>query len=249
MSVLHMRRVLAVDFDGVICDSLTESLLVSWNAHSGAPVKAFAHPGLAGVPPDVADRFTRCRPFARHFGHWLVPLVIDAAPSSHAEFGARYDELPAAQIEAFTAAAGRYRAQVRCVYPERWLAHHRVQLGLGNALANAYVVTARDTDSVRQILHAHAIPIDDERIFGSSSDKNVALRAIAIREAVEPPAVTLVDDNVENCVAARTAGYSAWWATWGYNSAGDRALATGYGIKAISIDMLRRPLAASAKGR
>jgi phosphoglycolate phosphatase-like HAD superfamily hydrolase len=249
MNAFPTRRVLAVDFDGVICDSLTEGLLVSWNTHSGASVKAFVDPGLAGVPPAVADRFTRCRPFARHFGHWLLPMVVDEAPSSHAEFAARYDELPQAWVRAFIAAAGRYRAKVRCVYPERWLAHHRVQLGLGNALAHAYVVTARDTDSVRQILHAHAIPIDPERIFGSSSDKNAALQAIATREAVELRAVTLVDDNVENCVAAQTAGYSAWWATWGYNSAADRALASGYGIDAISIDMLRRSPAANAAGR
>lgn len=241
------RRVLALDFDGVICDSLGEGLLISWNAHIGAPVRAFADPGLAGVPPEVADRFTRCRPFARHFGHWLVPFVVDSAPTSHAEFAARYRELPEAQVREFTAAAGRYRAQVRGVYPAQWLAHHRVQFGLGNVLAQAYVVTARDAGSVRQILNAHAMGTDETRIFGSRSDKNAALQAIAVREAVEPPAVTLVDDNVENCMVAKADGYDAWWATWGYNSAADRARAAGCGIYAISIDMLRRPLPASAR--
>jgi phosphoglycolate phosphatase-like HAD superfamily hydrolase len=242
------RPVLALDFDGVICDSLTEGLLVSWNAHIGAPVEAFADPGLAGVPPEVTDRFTRCRPFARHLGHWLVPFVAGSVPTSQREFAARYDELTEAQVLSFTATAGRYRAQVRRLYPEQWLAHHHVQLALAPALAEAYVVTARDARSVRQILDAHAIGIDKTRIFGSRSDKNTALRAIAVREAVEPPAVTLVDDNIENCVAAKSAGYAAWWATWGYNSDGDSALAASFGIPAISIATLRQPWADGAPG-
>ena len=237
-------RVFALDFDGVICDSLEEGLLVSWNTHTRAPVNAFVEPGLAGVPPEIADRFADCRPFARHLGHWLVPFVVNSVPTSRAEFAARYDELPGDMVRTFMVAAARYRAQVRRVFPERWLAHHRVQPGLGE-LTDAYVVTARDHDSVRRILNAHAIGIDHTRIFGSRSDKQDALRTIATREAVEPADVTLVDDNIENCVSAQAAGYSAWWARWGYNTPGDQALAVAHGIPAISIDALRKPLRAS----
>jgi len=248
MSTSKMRnRVFALDFDGVICDSLEEGLLVSWNTHTRAPVRAFVEPGLAGVPPEVVDRFTGCRPFARHLGHWLVPFVISSVPTSRAEFADRYDELPRQMIEAFTAAAARYRTQVRRVYPERWLAHHHVQPGLGGVLTDAYIVTARDSESVRRILNAHAVGIDHARIFGSRSDKPEALRMIATREAVEPADVTLVDDNIENCVSAQAAGHSAWWATWGYNTGADEALAITHGIPAISMEALREPLA--SKGR
>lgn len=236
-------RVFALDFDGVICDSIEEGLLVSWNTHTRAAVNAFVEPGLAGVPSDVADRFTACRPFARHLGHWLVPLVVSSVPDGRAEFAARYDELPAQMVETFTTAATRYRTQVRRVYPERWLAHHHVQPGLGGVLTGAYIVTARDSESVRRILNAHAIGIDHTRIFGSRRDKPDALRTIAMREAVEPADVTLVDDNIENCVSAQAAGYSAWWARWGYNTAADQGLAITHGVPAISIDELREPLA------
>jgi phosphoglycolate phosphatase-like HAD superfamily hydrolase len=236
-------RVFALDFDGVICDSLPEGLLISWNAHTGAPVEAFVEPGLAGVPPEEIDRFTRCRPFTRHLGHWLVPFVISSVPATHAEFAARYDELPEQAITTFMAAAARYRTQVRRDYPDRWLAHHSVQPQLRDVLIGAYVVTARDIDSVRQILNAHAMGIDDSRIFGSRGDKHDALRTIAVREAVAPADVTLVDDNIENCVAAHVAGYGAWWATWGYNAAADRAHAITHGIRAISIDALRQSTA------
>jgi HAD superfamily hydrolase (TIGR01509 family) len=232
--------VLALDFDGVICDSLAEGLLVSWNAHTRAPVRAFVDPGLAGVPPEVAERFTGCRPFARHLGHWLVPFTIGKVPASHTEFAACYAGLPKHAIATFTTAAAHYRSEVRRQYPEPWLAHHRIHPGLGELLTDAYIVTARDVVSVSRILDAHAIHIDATRIFGSRTDKPEALRTIATREGVTPAEVTLVDDCIENCLAARAAGCGAWWARWGYTAAGDRALAIRYGIPAISIAALRR---------
>jgi phosphoglycolate phosphatase-like HAD superfamily hydrolase len=234
-------RVLALDFDGVICDSLEEGLLISWNAHTRAPIQAFVEPGLAGVPPEVTDRFTGCRPFARHLGHWLVPFAIGSVPASHAEFTARYDELPGRTIETFTAAAADYRAAVRRTYPDQWLSHHVVQPGLADVLTGAYIVTARDSESVSRILEAHEAGVDDARIFGSSTDKPAALKTIATREGVQPADVTLVDDSIENCLAAHAGGYGAWWATWGYSISADHARAVAHGIPAISIGALRRP--------
>lgn len=234
-------KVLALDFDGVVCESLDEALLISWNAHTRAPVEAFVEPGLAGVPPEVARRFIDCRPFARHLGHWLVPFAIGDVPASHAEFAARYDELPGQAIETFTAAATRYRAAVRHAYPDRWLSHHVVHRELAGVLASAYIVTARDGESVSRILDAHDVAVDDARIFGSCTDKPGALKAIAIREGVRPADVTLVDDSIENCLAAQAAGCGCLWATWGYSSPTDHARATGHGIRAIAIDALLGP--------
>jgi hypothetical protein len=99
--------VLALDFDGVICDSLEEGPLVAWNAHAGTP------------------------------------------------FAARYDELPRQMVGSFIAAARRYHSSVRRAYADRWLAHV-LQPGIGNVLANAYIVTPRDSKSGRRILVAHA---------------------------------------------------------------------------------------------
>lgn len=229
---------LALDFDGVICDSLDEGLLISWNAHTRAPVQAFVEPGLAGVPPEVAVCFIGCRPFARHLGHWLVPFAIGAVPASHAEFAARYDELPGPAIETFTAAATRYRAAVRRTYPDQWLSHHVVHPGLADVLTSAYIVTARDGEAVSRILDAHDVAVDDARIFGSCTDKPAALRTIAIREGVQAGELTLVDDSIENCLAAQAGGYGSWWATWGYSTPSDHARAISHGIRAIAIDAL-----------
>jgi phosphoglycolate phosphatase-like HAD superfamily hydrolase len=241
------RRVFAFDFDGVLCDSLDEGLLISWNAHIGAPVTAFAEPGLAGVPLEMRERFRSCRPFTQHLGHWLVPFVVDPTPTSHAEFVDCYDALAGETVSHFTAAAADYRAGVRRAYPELWLAHHRIQPLVTKMIDDAYIVTARDTDSVSQILEAHGTGLDHSRIFGSRRAKQDALKAICVREAVAPAAVTLIDDSIENCLAADAAGYGAWWAEWGYTSVADEALATARGITRVSIDGLSRRVGSKAR--
>lgn len=236
---LPAGAVIALDFDGVLCDSLEEGLLISYNGHIGAPTGAFVDPGWAGVPPDLIERFTRCRPFTRHLGHWLVPLLEGPNPDSHDAFVASYEALPGDAVDAFMAAAGAYRDQARRTYPDQWLAHHRVEHALAGALADAYVVTARDAESVCAILAAHDMSVDDARIFGSLTDKQGALETIRVREGVTATDVTLVDDSIANCIAARQAGYTAWWARWGYRAAGDDALAAMHDIPAISVDALR----------
>lgn len=238
MNAPTTRRVFAFDFDGVLCDSLDEGLLISWNAHAGAPVTAFAEPGLAGVPPEMRERFRSCRPFTQHLGHWLVPFVVTSTPTSHAEFIQCYEALAGEMVSHFTAAAGAYRAGARLAYPELWLAHHRVQPRVTKMIGDAYIVTARDTDSVSQILEAQGVGIDRSRIFGSRRSKQDALKAISVTEAVAPAAVTLIDDSIENCLAADAAGYSAWWAEWGYTSVADGARAAARGITRVSIDGL-----------
>ena len=235
--------VLALHFDGVIGDSLEEGVLISWNAHMRAPVRAFVEPGPAAAPPDMVDRFTCCRPFTRHVGHWLVPFVIRSMPTARAEFAARDDELGAPTIEVFACSAERYRTEVRRGYPGRWLAHHRVQPGVDEVVADAYIVTARDGESVRQILSAHAMDVDETRTFESCRDKQRALEAIAAGEDLAPAGGTLVDDNIENCLAACAAGYGVWWSTWGHRTAADQAPAVARGITAMSIDVAREAAA------
>lgn len=245
------RRVLALDFDGVICDSIDEGLLISWYGYTGARVAAFVEPGMAGVPAEAAERFIGCRPFTRHLGHWLVPFTVDSVPASHAEFAARYEELPPETIESFLLVAGEYRTRVRSELPQRWLACHRVYGSLGDLVSGAYIVTARDVESVSQILDANAMVVERDRIYGSLVDKIGALDEIAVREAVEPGGVTLVDDSIENCIAIAEAGYGALWATWGYTCATDAELARAHGVRAITLDALRswprRALSQSAR--
>lgn len=232
---------LVFDFDGVLCDSLAECMMVAWYAHAGEPLERFVAPGLDGVPREVRQRFESCRPFMRHLGHFFVPLVERVPPATtHAEFQARFDALAGDDAERFVRAAEAYRAGLRAEHASDWHACHAVELRLGALAREAYIATARDRDSVTQILGGQGIAIADDRIFGSLRDKTRALALIAERESRAPQDVVLVDDSIENCIAAREAGFGAYWASWGYHAAADAMTATRHGIPAATVEALLR---------
>lgn len=230
---------LVFDFDGVLCDSLAECMTVAWYAHAGEPLARFVTPGLDGVPHEVRQRFEGCRPFMRHLGHFYVPLVERAPPATtHAEFQARFDALAGDDAERFVRAAEAYRAGLRAEHASAWHACHAVELRLGALVSDAYIATARDSDSVAQILGGQGIAIAPDRIFGSLRDKTRALAVIAERESRAPRDVVLVDDSIENCMAARASGFAAYWASWGYHADADATTAAGHGIPAATVEAL-----------
>lgn len=232
------RRVVVLDFDGVLCDSLAECTLVAYLAHEGLPSRSFVDPGLAGVPNSVIQRIARCRPFMRHLGHFIVPLRSTGVVNDRADFNARYEEVPKASVEAFIDAAVDVRQAVRSTYEPQWLAQQHVDARLATLAAGAYIATARDAASVINILRAHAIETDRNRIFGSLREKVSALRSIATLESVDRACVVLVDDSIENCLAATAAGYGAEWASWGYHEPGDADTARAHRILALTVDDL-----------
>jgi phosphoglycolate phosphatase-like HAD superfamily hydrolase len=104
-----------------------------------------------------------------------------------------------------------------------------------------YVVTARDRESVHELLAAHGIAVDPERIYGEQHRKGAALFDIQAREHAE---VYFVDDNLDNVVAAQADGHRAAWALWGYSAPEDRAKAEWLAVPVLSLPQL--PTAALA---
>ena len=219
------------DFDGVVCDSIRECRRIAWYAFVNGAVADFA----TEVPDRVRDRFGRQRPFMRQLVHFIVPLPEGPEIADRAAFDARFDELAAGDARAFTEAAHAYRAAVRGARHAEWLACHDVQPKIVALLGGAYIATARDRESVLDLLAAHGVRMDPERIFASLTDKTGALAEISRLEGVDPAGVQLVDDSVVNCLAARKAKFGAAWASWGYGAPGDDAIARDNGIPVLTL--------------
>lgn len=225
---------LVLDFDGVLCDSAAECLRICWFAMTGKSVAAFS--SAEAVPTDVAARYWHTRPFMRHLAHFVVPLLDGPAPHDRAAFAERFDGLPEGFADAFAAKARAYRTAVRDRQRAAWLDLHGVWSQVADLIPGAYLATARDRDSVVEILGAHGFRPDPARIYEELSEKTSTLATIAVRESLAHADVWLLDDSIDNCLAARDAGFDAGWASWGCGDPGDEAIARANQIPVVTLD-------------
>jgi phosphoglycolate phosphatase-like HAD superfamily hydrolase len=240
------RQVLALDFDGVICDSLLECAIVSWNSHFGCAVGDFAADGLTRIPKDYLDHFGAIRGYARHLGHFLLPLLGGREVfGTQAEYDAAFGALSERLVARFVERAETYRSAVRQRYRQSWLQSHTVYPGVLDVLQRhrPYVVTARDRASVLELLAAVDVPLEASQVYGGRWDKGPALADIADREAIPRAALIFVDDNLHTVAAALRAGFTAHWARWGFAAPEHHALADRLGVPAIDLAELAALLA------
>lgn len=240
---MRSKNILALDFDGLLVDGLKECVLVTWNGYCGESVDSFSDEGLARVPAAFIGKFKQHRSFAKHLGHFLMPFQEDIGTlETQSAFDAAYAALDWGQVERFIMQVTDYRAQARKFFRARWLAYHEFYPGLEQMLRSASmpvcIVTAKDHDSVQEILRHAGIRIPDERIYGECREKLTALQAIAESFGVQPQDICFFDDNVLNARDALQAGFRSHWANWGYHAPEHFAIAQSAGLPVVQLEDL-----------
>lgn len=240
---MRPKKVLALDFDGLLVDGLNECVLVSWNAYYSKGLEHFSDEGLAQIPSSFIEKFKNHRSFTKHLGHFFMPFQNDAGFfESQAEFDAAYGALDPHQVERFVGRVTEYRGAARQAFRARWLAYHQFYPGLEYMLRTSLlpvcIVTAKDSGSVQEVLQHAGLRLPDERIHGECRDKVRVLRAISESFAVSPDDVWFFDDNVLNAKDALGAGFRSHWAVWGYHAPEHFAIAEAAGLPAVELEDL-----------
>ncbi|MFE3739814.1 HAD family hydrolase [Streptomyces sp. NPDC059134] len=234
------RGLLALDFDGVVCDALDECALITWLGEQPYD-PALPGPGqLARVPGEFTERFRKVRDYARVLDHFLVAHHPAAgAIGSQAEFDRLYAALPQPRVRRFVAGASAARDRLREKEPEFWLGLHTLYPGIPGLLRRAgvpvVIVTAKDESSVRAILAHHGLEAAVAEVYGECAAKPEAVREACARRGVPLEAATFVDDNLTNVRGVSAAGVRARWALWGYQTPEHRAEAAEFGITGLEL--------------
>ena len=235
-----MAEVIALDFDGVLCDGLAECLLVSWLSFADRVQPGNGVALLDRIPSSFKDHFARCRNFVRHSGHFIIPFLSGATFETQADFDAAYRTVEAGALEAFLRRFEACRKQLRQEQPAQWLALHTLYPGVRSALQAArlplFIVTAKDTASVLAILEAAGVLFGEDRVYGGVTAKVAAFQHIARQSGCSPERIAIYDDNVFNVAEACGAGFDAIWATWGYSSAEHQRIAVSKSLPSVSLD-------------
>ena len=150
-------RILALDFDGVVCDGRPEYFQTAWQAY----VAAWPAPALTSSRPEkIAARFSTLRPLIE--SGWEMPLLVhallagvgdEALKDRHAWLAAAPGLMKPAGVSA--EALGRALNKVRDDWFARdsagWLAHHQFYPGVAGQIAallggptEVVIVTTKD---------------------------------------------------------------------------------------------------------
>ena len=255
-------NILALDFDGVICDSAKECLVSSYAAFAAAKGLDYV-PELAHVPERFRREFFRTRHFVRDGEDYLKSLYfIDRGVSirSQEDFDSGSSAL-LAEISDFYGVEGdqgleahfqRSRARVRERDERAWMDMNPLYGGMVDALAgrrgnldSVYVTTSKPTGPALTILQHHGAGIPEDRILGKdkvtrTTGKNGHMARVQELTSVPLERIHFLDDQISHLKAASALGVKCYLASWGYNTRQQWRAARAEGIKVLEEEELSR---------
>jgi phosphoglycolate phosphatase-like HAD superfamily hydrolase len=244
---------LALDFDGVLCDGLAEYFQTSWRVYQ----TLWPHSILT---PCLEPAFASLRPVVET--GWEMPLVIRAlcqgiSPETILQSWPSLVQslLQQEHLEAKT--LGREVDQHRDAWIREnmsaWIAHHRFYPGVVEQLRRwisslpVFIVTTKERRFVKLLLESQGVFLPDTHIIGKESQtpKATTLKQLQETYCPDPSGLWFIEDRfrtLQKILAdPELDQIQIFLADWGYNTAQDREAARiHHRIKLVSLEQFTR---------
>lgn len=232
--------VLALDFDGVVCDGLKEYFITAWRAYCN-----LWHLESMTPPEGLAASFYRLRPVVET--GWEMPVVIRAVLQGmrEEEIFANWVAIAQQIITAEHLTPAELVAQVDGTRDEwitsdvtSWLGQHRFYPGVIDRLKamlqsdiHVAIISTKEGRFIQQLLEQQDVDLTDLQLYGKEvkrpkSDILLELIQIFGKDAM----FWFVEDRLKTLQSIQKRpeleDVQLFLADWGYNTAGDRAQAT-----------------------
>jgi phosphoglycolate phosphatase-like HAD superfamily hydrolase len=231
-----LPAILALDFDGVICDGMREYFRSAWHAYRRLRPSASPEP-----PADLFESFARLRPVVET--GWEMPTLLHAVLRGAGEAEILAGWRPERWLtdlgsprEVVAAALDGARDEWIADDETGWLAAHRFypgvieQLrGLAGGPVRVFVITTKGGRFARKLLEGQGVTLPPSHVYGKEArrPKRAILRELAAGD--EGAGVWFVEDRLQTLqdVKAEPALARArlFLAAWGYNTPDERAAA------------------------
>ncbi|MBR8840610.1 MAG: HAD family hydrolase [Stigonema ocellatum SAG 48.90 = DSM 106950] len=230
--------ILALDFDGVICDGLIEYFEVSWHTYCQVWCPANETP-----PDDLAAKFYRLRPVIET--GWEMPILIKALLEGIEEENILQDwETIAKKIlqedhlnsTELSSKLDKTRDDWITRDLNGWLGLHRFYPGVVEKIQatlasySLYIISTKEARFVQQLLSQQGIILSSEKIFGKEvkRPKHEILREL-IQAADTSPEIWFVEDRLKTLQLVKQQpdleDVKLFLADWGYNTSSEKATA------------------------
>jgi phosphoglycolate phosphatase-like HAD superfamily hydrolase len=216
-----VSTLLVLDFDGVICDSVEECFVSSWEARSRL------RDGAGPVPEPPADglaAFARLRPFVRNGEDFLVMLEASErgiAVSDQAAFDALAAGIGTATLRDFKARF--YDARKRLLAEERgrWLRMNRVYPHARAALLAAQelgvplcILSTKQPPYILEILSANGVAFPPGHVHHTTGPKVPVVRELLAASGCAK--AVFIDDQIDYLLGPDDPRIEGRLASWGY---------------------------------
>lgn len=249
---VNSPTILALDFDGVICDGLIEYFEVAWRTYCQIWTSANDTP-----PDDLALRFYRLRPVIET--GWEMPVLIKALINGFSDDKILQDWvnitpaiLTADHLEAKEIMKKLDGLRDKWIETDLdgWLSLHKFYPGviekLNITLASGvklYIVTTKEGRFVKQLLQQEGVNLPDTAIFGKEvkRPKYETLRELIAKAESKPVRLWFVEDRLKTLELVKQQfdleNVQLFLADWGYNTQPEREAGKNDNrIRVISLD-------------
>ncbi|HSB79173.1 MAG TPA: HAD family hydrolase [Candidatus Methylomirabilis sp.] len=258
---MTLPRILALDFDGVICNTVYEGLRSAWQV-----CREVRGEGGASPPPEVGAAFVRLRPVLE-FG-WEFPVLLLAIlegipePTLLQEFQqtwrqrtlTKYHLTPPVLAKQFDAARDR---AIQASLTD-WLKEQGLYPGMADRLratlrdgVQVFVLTTKEGRFAHKLLEINGVTLPLAQVWGKerARPKPDLLRVLRQEQGIEYGDIWFVEDRLKTLQAvedqADLATVGLFLATWGYLMPGDREEATrDPRIVPLALDQFRQNFSA-----
>ncbi|NJP12064.1 MAG: HAD family hydrolase [Leptolyngbyaceae cyanobacterium RU_5_1] len=243
--------VLALDFDGVLCDGLKEYFKTAWHAYCN-----LWQPEDPTAPDGLAESFYRLRPVVET--GWEMPVVIRAILLGIPEAVILRDWSAIAQKivseenldpSKLVAEVDGTRDQWIAADAESWLAEHRFYPGVSDRLqaileteTHVAIISTKEGRFIQQLLQQQGIDLTNLQIFGKEvkRPKSAILQEL-LHVFGKGASFWFVEDRFKTLQAIQKqpelGNVKLFLADWGYNTSAERELAAhDADIHLISLD-------------
>lgn len=221
-----MKNLLCLDFDGVICNSINECLLVTYNCY----FKIIGDSNnqaeeIAGIPIEIRERFYNNRYLVRPAKDYflLMKLVLEGNSLIEEEYFNNNLVGMDGYLDEFEKLFFYYRENMIKEKLHLWLSLNPIYNEFldyynKNNEREFYIVTNKNRVAVEVILENNKIKFNSENIFAKENftTKESALKEIAILNNLKNSQILFVDDSPATIKELTQQFPNSYLANWGY---------------------------------
>lgn len=221
-----MKNLLCLDFDGVICDSIKECLLITYNSYlelnnQGQRMVC----SVENISPKVSEVFNKYRYLVRPASHyWMLMELIDKGVYEISE-ELFFSKLVGkeSELKAFEKIFFSNRERLMKEETEFWMSlntiyPHFMEYYTKYGNENYYIVTNKNGSAVKTILDYYSIKIKNSNLFSKErfTTKESALREVVKYNELSYGNILFVDDSPATIEELLPVFKNSYLANWGY---------------------------------